>query len=72
MIKNFEVGEMCLESYPCQHYVIMKYDDGSSKTILMNGIDIYKLYQSYNLDIPYHFCEYGYSSTHNPAIHPDN
>jgi hypothetical protein len=45
------IGDICLTSYPCQHYVEIK---GIPKGNMW-ATDIYKIYSSNNLQIPKHF-----------------
>ena len=47
------VDDMCMESYPCKHMITI---DGVRT--MMNGISIYELFKTNNLDIPEHFREY--------------
>lgn len=37
---SFIVSPMCLETYPCQHYVT---DTKTGKRTCMSGVDIYKM-----------------------------
>lgn len=52
MSKNITVDDVCMESYPCEHMVTI---DGIQN--IMDGVSIYKLFKTNNLDIPEHFRE---------------
>lgn len=48
-IGKYEISDMCLESYPCQHYIRLE-----NKTArLMSGADIYCLFKSEGLSDPH-------------------
>lgn len=47
--KIIEVNEdLCLESYPCKHYVKVQLKNGEIKNIMMNGKEIYELSLKHN------------------------
>jgi hypothetical protein len=52
-IGKYEISEICLQSYPCQHYI--KFNDGEIKT--MRADNIYRLFKSEGLSYP-HIDEY--------------
>ena len=62
MENNIEiiVGGECYETYPCQHYVTVKYSDGSQKEFpeLLFGDKIVQMYKNNHLEVPDHFKEY--------------
>jgi hypothetical protein len=45
------IGNLCMESFPCQHYVNIKGDPKG----IMFATKICKIYSSNNLPIPKHF-----------------
>jgi hypothetical protein len=51
---------MCLESYPCKHYVQVEMTDGSVKNMTMSGPSIYELCLKYNYQLinQHHFSSY--------------
>jgi hypothetical protein len=51
---TIDTGDECLESFPCQHYVSI--NDGEKE--LMGGVEIFELYEKYDLEVPGHFKEY--------------
>jgi hypothetical protein len=55
--EDFKYSVMCLESYPCQHYVTIGNTEDDSP-VLMNGLQIYKYCIDNELDVPDHFKQY--------------
>lgn len=51
---DFTVDNTCLETYPCQHNVVL--NDGNEKR--MNGYEIRNMYVEKGLTVPSHFKEY--------------
>lgn len=49
---------ICLESYPCKHYVILTYKNGTIKETLLNARKIVDILQKINKEIPEHFTFY--------------
>jgi hypothetical protein len=48
-IGQYEISNICLESYPCKHYIKLKNGD----TKLMSGDKIYRLFKSEGLSDPH-------------------
>lgn len=48
--KEFEIDDVCYESYPCQHYVKIK-----GKRQMIDGVKIYKYCKDNNITVPRHF-----------------
>ena len=52
------VQELCQQTYPCGHYVIIKNKDGSVEKKSLSGYQIYDWYISNNLPVDNHFEDY--------------
>lgn len=52
---DIDISVLCLETYPCQHYVKIR---GQQLPDYCFGSDIYQLYSTNNLPVPDHFQEY--------------
>ncbi len=50
---NFKISGKCLESYPCQHFVIV-----NGKEEMWSGVEICKYLKDNNLPMLKHFLEY--------------
>ncbi len=50
---KFVIGDICLESYPCQHKVII-----NGKETMMSGLSIYNYCIKNKIEVPKHFKEY--------------
>ena len=48
----------CLESYPCKHYVVLTYKNGTTKQTMLNAYKIVDILQQINKEIPIHFTLY--------------
>lgn len=56
-IKNVDYGD-CQESYPCQHpKITVTYVDGEIKYFNLNGLEVVKLCEKHDREIPNHFFE---------------
>ena len=47
---NFSISDMCLESYPCQHWVEI-----NGKRYLWGARKIFKYFNDNNMEVPEHF-----------------
>lgn len=50
---GFKVGNLCHQSYPCKHEVII-----DNKMYIMNGREIYDFFHKKNIPIPKHYDKY--------------
>lgn len=52
-VKSIKIGDLCIETIPCYHYVTIEFSDGEVHKNEMNGRDIYNnfLYNEKNLDL---------------------
>lgn len=56
---DIRISQICLETYPCKHGVIITNDDGTTQTTIKYGDEILKMLKLRNItDIPQHFKDY--------------
>jgi hypothetical protein len=46
MVKSFDGGRECLESYPCRHRCQIVLSDGRSRNVSMSGFEVHALIKS--------------------------
>lgn len=49
-IVKVDLGEICLQSYPCQHSITITYEDGTTVVEHVNGRKIYEKYYNFLSD----------------------
>lgn len=60
-MKILEVENICYQTYPCQHYITLQYDDGKIETEFMGWLDIYDLSKKINYDLSHIYCSTFYT-----------
>ena len=49
VVTRILVGDDCYETYPCQHNVVITYNDGTTARDCMTGPSIYKMFQKWGI-----------------------
>lgn len=58
-IVDIHVSGICLQTFPCYHYLVIKLDNGKVyRTDLIFGVDIVYLHEMSSLALPDHFKVY--------------
>lgn len=60
VVEIIEIGDFCIETFPCVHHVTIRLEDGTIESREMRGDYIYEILQETkkNDEIPRHFLEY--------------